>query len=395
MDHLPYPPASRVEPVQVEYLCDGYDMYTPPNDSCQDENCLCFFPWTSYPYRKGWQRHGRRWWDCDTEDIDEPARRAQSWLFFDLLQDFLEDHYDQALFLRESEQGVSLVHTQNLESLVTKLSGKNGATKDWKTTRRLLDRVHDRCEDLDSKLPNHPAISFSITTLLSTLQYATECAILSTQLSPVVICLDTGLKSKLLMERLRDGGWCEFWLQKIAPRLSLLTLYYLSGIYLGTSAACHSECDAEKCKAYDASGEVGYTLNAKGKQRGQWVYRQRHDLDHQEPCEQIGPKHQRVAKIIQSGGVPLLKWDKGAEVIEVVRATSAMKFVAVSHAWSGGWGGPTNYIPKCQLKTLSKLIEQIPHRRVSNQFRFRRNHIVAMERSKLRNARIWLDDFGA
>ena len=87
MDHLPYPSNPTLPPIDIPYMCQDIETY----------DGLGF---TTFPSRMGWTSHTSQvqWYECEA---DTAAGRAQSWLFFGLLQEVLGDDFDRTMFLRQ------------------------------------------------------------------------------------------------------------------------------------------------------------------------------------------------------------------------------------------------------------------------------------------------------
>lgn len=332
MDHLPYPDNPAMPPVLVPYVCDGVDDY----------DALGF---VNFPIRRGWMSvtYQTHWCECAP---DVATVRAQTWLYFGLLYEFFGTDFLKSMFVRnDTLNSQDVITTQNLPCMLkawfdkTSQQTENSSAK----IRALLLDAERYSKPLESLVPSARTISLSIKVLICSLGAAAGV-------------IDSGIRrneafnaspSLLLEERMLDLNWCPYWVKVYSGRYSVPTINYLSAITRTTMLEDHRTCNPSQCIAHNVDMQH---------------YKTRHVTEGCE-CHFMGPDISKINASIQEGSVPLIRCTEapsGHVFLDVIDADPGVEYTAISHVWSGGLGNPnTNALPECQLKRLTKRMQQI------------------------------------
>jgi hypothetical protein len=158
------------------------------------------------------------------------------------------------------------------------------------------------------------------------------------------------LSAQLLTYRMRDNGWCPQRIKSaLGAALGYPVLYYISSTRRRTSPLInHQHCSEDGCVA---STLLGNQLRPSHILKGC-------------TCLDIKPPILKIAHIIQTGGIPLVRIRRipmGQIEIDVIPCTPSSRYVAISHVWSDGQLGSTqNALPQCRLGNLGQLIAGLP-----------------------------------
>ncbi|KAH8764333.1 hypothetical protein F5883DRAFT_462493 [Diaporthe sp. PMI_573] len=157
--------------------------------------------------------------------------------------------------------------------------------------------------------------------------------------------------TQIIMRRMLENGWCRQRIAHACREFSYPTLYYLSSLRRHIPQhLSHSRCTDSACKI--TAGDV--------------------EPSHRMPnceCDSIDVSMGEVAKIIESGGVPLIRVKRqdqppGTVKLEIIRCTASSTYTAISHVWSDRQlvvrENTPNALPQCQLEHLDMLLAQIP-----------------------------------
>lgn len=150
--------------------------------------------------------------------------------------------------------------------------------------------------------------------------------------------------------RMIAAGWCPHQVKHLSRSYDLKTFRYLTTLQY-TRPEKHDRCTSHSsCVAYHAdltSYETQHT----------------HDLCN---CSLIAIPSEQLAKVIRSGGIPLIRFMDGYEPvvysydIEVVPRKRAHHYFAVSHVWADGLGNPSkNGLYACQMKRLRSTFKKL------------------------------------
>lgn len=354
MDHLIYPENPGVPPLSVPFLCTGCTEY--------DNLEFC-----SYPYRQRWASEDEplAWLSCEAEEL---ARRAQVWLYFGTLSDFLGEHIAASSF----ESSTGNLTTRSLPGLLwgrrhaylpssstkraMKSQSSDKTTQLLKNAARFSELLEQRLTDSTGALA---LVACSVKVLLEELNSAREHlkphGVAANHLKPTTgpksvsyeearwrILTPQAIKHQMLL-----GGWCPAQIYFLSQKYSCRALYYVSGL-CGNSGASHSRCIENICTAN--------TIDEHN-------FQPKHASDGCE-CSHVGPPSAHIASIIGEGKIPVvsgsLSTATGELQLEITRAHHKMRYVAISHVWSGGLGNPRgNAIPSCQFSRLIHLVRQL------------------------------------
>ena len=368
MDHLPYPKDPVLPPIQVPYLCQDVEQY----DGLGFE---------SFPIRAGWTRKDAEgstihWYNCADHIA---ARRAQSWLYFGLLREFLVDKYIQQYFIRYD------IHTQQLVICSSRLSILGHAwslqhsgfarqsfllssTRYTPYMRMLIHLLRRHASStvtcillskleppLDVRLPQCLEIAENLiqfldpsTTIPSLIALSIRVALWSIK-NVITNCepcdarqhKDRSLPGvQLLRQQLEAGGICLYWANTYLERHSVAMVNYVAALPKITRASDHRICTSERCKANDMDKST---------------YQTKHAVDSCH-CDFIGVDLPAIIHLIEKDQTPILRLtqsSEGAIALEVCRADFDVNYTAISHVWSGGLGNKgLNALPLCQLQKI-------------------------------------------
>ena len=368
MDHLPYPKEPLLPPIEILDISRDVESYDG-------------FGFQDFPARVGWTKKHQgdqivHWYDCEA---GLAASRAQSWLYFGVLQEFLGEKFDRQAFLRyDPETCRTLLSTERLPALARAWSLERSvfASQSFfvsstrytiymrlllrllnhysstRVMRNLLDKVEppldsrvldcvveaeDQSQSLDSKLPNNPEVTLSIKALTWSLRNA------------MINCLpklsrdraDPSLsQSNLLRSRMLLGGNCPYWTDIYLKRYSIAMTNYIAAIPKYKQAKGHEVCDSKHCNANNVDERF---------------YRTRHTRDNCQ-CSSAGADTEKIVSLIVDGKTPMIQITEpslGNAQLEVRESAFELPYTAISHVWSGGLGNPRlNELPQCQLSMI-------------------------------------------
>lgn len=332
MDHLPLPVDPALLPVLIPYVCEGAEPYDNRG-----------FP--SFAIRQGWMSvaHESNWCRCPA---DVAAVRAQTWLYFGLLDEFFEDDYDRIMFIRNDTDLVQpVITTQNLPHLLERWfdrTSQRRKTPDSKIRDLLLD-AERYSQPLDVLVPSAKAIALSIKVLICSLGAAAGI-------------IDSGIRkdetfsaspSRLLDERMMENNWCPYWVRIYSARYSIPTINYLSALTRATMVEDHGACNTNQCVAHNVDMDH---------------YQTKHVTESCQ-CHFVGPSISKISSSIQEGFVPLIRCTEASDghiLLDVIKTDPGVEYTAISHVWSGGLGNPnSNKLPECQLRRLTQRMQNI------------------------------------
>lgn len=326
MNHLPYPANPSLPRVVVPDLCAEVEQY----DRCG---------FATYPIRQGWMAfaHESPWTDCDARVA---ASRAQTWLYFGLLQEFFGDEYHRPMFVCNDK-----ITTENLSDMLQKWATKKTSKKKASNaeTYVLLLLAERHSQHLDALVASARAIALSIKVLIDSLGIAAGI-------------IDSGIRrneafnaspSRLLEERMVDLNWCPYWVQTYVASYSVATINYIAALTRTTMVEDHGACTTNRCVAHNVDMQH---------------YQTKHVKDGCQ-CSFLGPSISKIQASINEGNVPLIRCTEapgGRILVDVIEAEPGVEYTAISHVWSGGLGNPhSNSLPECQLRRLTQRMQDI------------------------------------
>lgn len=176
--------------------------------------------------------------------------------------------------------------------------------------------------------------------------------VLAFQFKRPTVTVDTETPStQIIVGRMLENGWCRQRIAHACRKFSYPTLYYLSSFRRHIpQQISHSNCTDSACEVTAGDVEPSHrTPNC--------------------PCDSIDVPIDEVVKIIESGGVPLVRVQRqdqptGTLKLEIIRCTASSTYTAVSHVWSDRQfvvrKNAPNALPQCQLEHLDMLLKQLP-----------------------------------
>ncbi|KAF7507364.1 hypothetical protein GJ744_010681 [Endocarpon pusillum] len=358
MEHLVYPDHPAIPPLIIPIICKG----------CKEYDGIGFY---DYPQRQGWasREEPLRWLACDTAVL---AQRAQIWLYFGTLSEFVGEVVPVSAFCRsEQSSDATYLSTNSLKDILrtrkhayqqTRVR-RVGATKEsWDRAASVLREAARLSELLEQQVTDCSEtlslISCSIRVLLQVLGSAKhyrqrhDPQSRSTA-SPTNKWFHESPErwrvppAKAIQHRMTQAGWCPTQVSFLSQKYSCEILYYLSGIRRQTVNVKHEKCTGLQCRAYDIDESH---------------YEPKH-TDERCGCALIGSLSTELTLIIEAGGVPLASCfysSSGQPQLEIVPAKADSRYIAISHVWSGGLGNPhENAIAECQLGRLMHVINDL------------------------------------
>lgn len=342
MNHLPWPKNEHLPPFEVPYMCTG----EPDYDGLE---------FSKYPFRRGWttsvDKYG--WMDCSPETA---ATRAQSWLYFGLLDAFIGPRFNKHEWICHSRRSniwvvdssrlplclSDLVRSMkkgtiagefNLCSPIEIIEYWNNIFMEANVELQILDAHMNKSLDNNLML-----IGLSISLLLQSLQRMVSRLTWRNDVDPTMS--DIVLPSpKFCLLQMMDRSWCQAQAGHLYSVSSPLLSYYLSGLPRTAVSSDHSQCRWRKC--------VGNTVNEE-------TYEPRHVMSSC-LCNSVGPDVSQIASLVSSDCIPLIRLSigSGQPRLEVVAADRDSRYMSISHVWAGGLGNfRDNLLPTCQLLKL-------------------------------------------
>ena len=397
MDHIPYPVATSVPPVEVPLLifhtgsCSDELSAGPSKGEELNENltvsaCTAIqdnlstggapgldsrltSEWTldfwEYPQRQGWTVSGSQpWW---TSDGEETARRAQEWMYFGLLQQFLGEPLDVNSLVRRNEtSGSILLDSSIIPELLTQwLARQRGSQQEAQNyidtscggSRResrvlaLLTEVALECNKLDNLPAPAQSTALGIRVLVETLENAIyNLAHVKMSATRDVQRLE---KNRLLEHRFLTNGWCRFQVARLWGQYSPSTAYYLSSLPRQPTfgGVKHDECDEHRCQTTSIDPTTYKPQHAES------------CYNDDDLCRMVGVESSKIADCIKRGHIPLVMFQESADGClqpEIVESREDLRYVALSHVWSGGLGNVNvNSMFSCQVRKIYDLLLEL------------------------------------
>ncbi|KAL8924677.1 MAG: hypothetical protein Q9172_002579 [Xanthocarpia lactea] len=393
MDHVPYPVSTSVPPVEVPllvpYTTRGFDVPSSALEKTeepggadtesrgaptQDHSVGSAFEadyglatdWTldfwRYPQKQGWSIDGcQPWW---TSNAEETARRAQEWMYFELLHKFLRQPINVSSLARKDNNSDRILLDSSVvpELLMRWLARQYASKQDTQNyigtisegPRReslvlsLLARVVLECDKLDDLDDPSQSTALAIRVLAETLTNAIY------NLAHVKITETRNIRkqehSSLLKLRFLNSGWCPFRIARLWGQYSPSTTYYLSSLSREPTfgGVKHDQCDETRCTTTSIDPST---------------YKPQHTescFTDGSRCRMVGVRSSTVADCIKRGHIPLVRFEESVDGIlrpEIVESRNGLRYVALSHVWSGGLGNVNmNSMFSCQIRKLYDLL---------------------------------------
>ncbi|KAL8991562.1 MAG: hypothetical protein Q9169_007840, partial [Polycauliona sp. 2 TL-2023] len=396
MDHIPYPVSTSVPRVEVPLLVldavRGSDSRlaalgkaeeprgTLTQDDCTRTRDHSAIPapeldhasptdWTldfwEYPQKRGWTFAGSfTWW---TQDVEETARRAQEWMYFELLQRFLRQPIDVSSLARKDEKSETVfLDSSSVPELIIQWSQNQQPSQQDQQNHNgtkseehgidshvlsLLAQVMLECSRLDDLPGPAQSTGLAIRVLVETLTHAIYSL---AQVGATEIQGIQKLESNaLLKQRFLENGWCPFQIARLWGHFSASTTYYISSLLREPTfgGVRHDRCDDLRCMTTSIDPAT---------------YEHRHAEScsvESSTCQMVGVQSSAVADCIKSGHIPLIRFDEGVDGVlrpTITKSHNDLRYVALSHVWSGGLGNVSaNSMFSCQLRKLHRLLQTI------------------------------------
>lgn len=321
----------------------------------------------NYPFRKGWCRMpgGTPMWDERPQA--EQWSFIQTWLFFGMLDQVFGRRIALGDFVDSDGYITTIKLAQFTLDWYDRLRNMSAPERlsDYLRSQACLGEARSHCvllldeRTFPTACPLTPAIRLSIKVLgesLSNTAYRIWDTFSLDRNPTMPWSKDLRGKwgySNLLAEDLLARGWCPSeitFLQHYPPSASNSGMYYARQIV--RASLDHSHCSRKAC--------LSSVINKK-------MYAQQHcclsSTNCKGSCCDVTPSQDRVRAILMSGGVPLLKsstataFDSGKVDLDIVEYQEGMKYTALSHVWSDGFGNPkSNSILGCQAALLVRAV---------------------------------------
>lgn len=349
MDHLPYPQDPAWPLIEIPYICAELEEY----------DGLDFI---NYPVRRGWSQtaHGAQWMDCPWETS---AKRAQNWLYFGLLHEFIGPGYKKELFLRQNPNNNGyVIDTSRLPDILRHRSRsvrgnwfqvfRPNADLEFSTRcRDMFWETDIQSERLDQSSSYCRIITLGIKVLLQSLQNAVSGSAIARE-EKSINETNPILRARLLYFKMVHAGWCSSQAIWLIHNYSAIMVNYLAALPRRFVGLNHKDCDANVCVANNVDEET---------------YQTAHTTEHCR-CEFRGPNEASVIQLIKEDMIPLISvaiMPDDTPRIDVVKAEPGVVYTAISHVWSGGLGNPVeNKLPTCQILKMYRLLAEIERQKL-------------------------------
>ena len=396
MDHVPYPVSTSVPPVEVpllvSYATRGFDVpssalektgepggaVTEARDAPTQDHSVgsaleagygLATDWTldfwRYPQKQGWSVDGcQPWW---TSNAEETARRAQEWMYFELLHKFLGQPINVSSLARKDNNSERiLLDSSVVPELLTRWLARQYASKrdtqnyigtvsegPWKESLvlSLLTRVVLECNRLDDLDDPSQSTALAIRVLVETLTNA---------IYDLANVKATGARNiqkmednSLLTQRFLSNGWCPFQVAQLWGQYLPSTTYYLSSLYREPTfgGVKHDQCDETRCTTTSIDPATYKHQHAESCSTGP------------DTCQMVGVQNAMVAECIKRGRIPLIEFKECGDGLlrpSIIESRRDLRYVALSHVWSGGLGNvDANSMFSCQLRKIHMLLRTI------------------------------------
>ncbi|KAL8886247.1 MAG: hypothetical protein Q9192_006516 [Flavoplaca navasiana] len=285
-------------------------------------------------------------------------------MYFELLQQFLGEPLDVNSLVRKNEtSGSILLDSSIIPELLTRwLARQRGSQQEIQNyigtscggSRResrvlsLLTEVAFECNKLNTLPAPAQSTALAIRVLVETLENAIyDLAHVKVSGSRDVQRLE---KNHLLEHRFLTNGSCPFQVARLWGQYSPSTTYYLSSLPRETTfgGVKHDQCDENRCMTTSIDPAT---------------YEHRH-VDscstHDGSCRMVGVSSSEVAACIKRGRISLIGFEEsidGSLRPKLVESSRGLRYVALSHVWSGGLGNVSmNSMFCCQIRKLYNLL---------------------------------------
>ncbi len=324
-------------------------------------------------------------------DVEAKAALLQSWLYFGLTEKIVGHCIKEELESVEEinhrlATTIQILWSKRSQAL-QKLSGPEFDTAqkeivdDMHFANQIL-RIFDRVEaDPECSLAR---VALSVRFLLEALHYFQvnntfrhhfPWRAMKVSLTPLSRYA-TSLSTSVIFNQMRSGGWCPQQIHAVFASRTFLQAYYFSSLVRRFPPGMqHDNCSTTQCIASKIDS---------------LAFKPRH---HREKCQclSIQPPLDEVMRIVDSGGIPLIratKLPRGELRLDVVEAKWFTSYVAISHVWSDqSFGASSNRLPQCQVEHMQDRLVCLRH------WRRRIFTLKKSDDSQIHSSLFWLDTF--
>lgn len=294
------------------------------------------------------------------------ALRAQTWLFFGLLNIFLGPSFRKHEYVRMSHRSnawvldtsilpqrlADLVRAAKKGTLASILNqpdlrsvGEHWNKAFWvaKLENDMLGWYINRSCDMNLMLAE-----LSVSVLLLSLQWMTYRVFRGDDLVPTM-CGPGGpslIPAKFSLWRMIESNWCNAQSTHFYRVSSPFLSHYLSGLPRKNTRGNHQECTSNRCVGDNVDEDAYVSKHVK-----ESCY-----------CQHMGPDNREIADHIDAGRIPLIEMSirNGQPSLAVVAADTNTRFMSISHVWIGGLGNfKDNKLPRCQLLRLYEVLSDL------------------------------------
>ncbi|KAL9067202.1 MAG: hypothetical protein Q9157_006886 [Trypethelium eluteriae] len=339
--------------------------------NCYDPNIHKFH---AFPENKGWElKQNGEFRIISTADRPSFTRFLQSWLFFGLLSTVVYLGPDEEIDLN-SFRDYKQITTRPLSKYLDKwieaeIKHPNGQLKRMFRTQTALDKawrvVQKYCSlhaDAAKEPPAEsttyrvdPAIALSLMVLGETLAASTAKIVKHARIPIRGWHSNVGEgwgTPRVVISKMEESNWCKRVMHVIRSQLEFqaIALLFLYAAHPRFTEG-HGLCSEESCKK-KAENDEGY-------------YKTQHMPNcNQAACRDLGPAPTEIAKAITEDKIPLLKFVRSEDQLQVqviaVAPAQVPEYVTISHVWADGYGNTDrNELRLCQLKYFRGLFGEL------------------------------------
>ena len=285
----------------------------------------------------------------------------QTWFFFGLLYEFLEDDLDMDDFILRDGSPRRLVSPMAMRRYCTDWFRKMFTSSEQirqdflATTSRSLAFATNKSNEIDAYLHQDPSaapvIMFSVKVLIEAFTVIMKRFTLPLPDEGYDIPEWQPLRPKpslFLLDSMLQSGWCPYRLAGISASVSSIAIYHLRGFhYPALIGRDHEGCDEAECHIDNLSD-----------------YSPQHDSScANSDCKLAFAPVEKLVGIYSGHDIPVLSCGlkpSGEILLDAISSSQAPGYIAISHVWSDGLGNEhDNAIYDCQLRRLMKEVQAL------------------------------------
>lgn len=310
-------------------------------------------PFLTFMEREGWdeaqligQQDKRK--RTETEILDF----LQTWLFFGLLAESCGEKGQRAYFVNALPGGEYVICTTNLRAVYRqeKKRRAEGSKEDYELWYSHLVECLNVAHSVLAKLAIEKVPYLSSPVILG---IANLCDFVKK-----TMLIDEGRQqcsfltpeaTVFIQNAMLKQGWCRTDVQRLSSNLDIASLFLVASQPRPDPDKDHSNCDNQKCGAYQVDERF---------------YLRLHDLScDRTNCRDLQAEPTSLHAILSSGSIPLTRYNEkvtGEPELQVIRADLGTKYVAISHVWSDGFGNPKeNRLFACQARRIARYVSSL------------------------------------